>query len=330
VLILIAVAVLLRGNHYLLLRGTDRRSKGGRYLHSIITKVRDEDLYLVEWIEYHARLGVAHFYIYDDSAASDTKRLLRKYIADGTVTYTSQHSENGGHQLQGEMFKHWMSHYRHDTVWASQLDVDEFIHVRSKGVLLSDVLSGIDPAGICTLYISRFNFGTGGHFERPSPNLVVPTYLWKAKDKMVSGVLRKKWITASDCIEKINSVHLIDVVPGSKVIKTNDIAINHYSTKSSVEYLEKDIVRLRFTDKPLYNKLINAGCSKFKDTKQIPEKCRQLLAVLKEVHGTGALEGGFQHMPGGLFKPWDESMYVKDTGLLENYHLLTFGGGNLG
>ena len=53
---------------------------------SIVAICRGEQAYLVEWVNYHRQVGVAHFFIYDNEPAGSHADLLRPY-AD-LVTYT--------------------------------------------------------------------------------------------------------------------------------------------------------------------------------------------------------------------------------------------------
>ena len=45
----------------------------------ISTMLQNEADALVEWIEYHALLGVEHFYIYDNNSRDDLRRRLQRY-----------------------------------------------------------------------------------------------------------------------------------------------------------------------------------------------------------------------------------------------------------
>lgn len=49
------------------------------------TEVKDEDAYILQWIEYHKRLGVSRFILYDNSNNNTLAQLLNKHIHDKTV-----------------------------------------------------------------------------------------------------------------------------------------------------------------------------------------------------------------------------------------------------
>jgi hypothetical protein len=43
------------------------------------TMLRDEADAIVEWIEYHALLGVEHFYVYDNNSRDGLRQRLQRY-----------------------------------------------------------------------------------------------------------------------------------------------------------------------------------------------------------------------------------------------------------
>ena len=61
---------------------------GGRFRLAACTMLQNESHRLAGWIEYYLRLGVEHFYIYDNRStdAEDLYRVLDKYVRDGIVT----------------------------------------------------------------------------------------------------------------------------------------------------------------------------------------------------------------------------------------------------
>jgi hypothetical protein len=337
--------------------------RGNKILLAVLTKVKQEDPYLDEWIEYHYRLGVGRFYIYDDAVSAATEQLLQKYVTRGIVEYIPQHSEGGGHMLQRDMFNHWVSHYQQETVWISQLDVDEFMFIdasyKGSPVLLSALLQQIDPSTTGEIFLVRTNFGTGGNTHQPTEGGVVSNYVWKAKDRDGPNKLMRKWIVSTQCIKHINSPHMVEMVGrqsngalaaasmedgegegGCDFMKMREISINHYGTKSSQEYLIKDVLRLRFTHVDVYDQLVSDGCvdetavaalvdggkGAAEETDPRTKKCRSAFKALQHKTGmTGALRNGFQSQPGGLFTPWDASSFVEDRGLLMKYEKLMEG-----
>ena len=52
----------------------------------IETTIKNEGGSLAEWLEYHLRVGIEHFYLYDNNSNDGTRRVLQPYIDRGLVT----------------------------------------------------------------------------------------------------------------------------------------------------------------------------------------------------------------------------------------------------
>jgi len=53
---------------------------------AICVRLKNEALYLREWIEFHRIAGVGHFHIFDDGSTDGTIEVLRPYVEHGIVT----------------------------------------------------------------------------------------------------------------------------------------------------------------------------------------------------------------------------------------------------
>mmetsp|Transcript_51994 Transcript_51994/g.105935 ORF Transcript_51994/g.105935 Transcript_51994/m.105935 type:complete len:664 (+) Transcript_51994:360-2351(+) len=97
----------------------------------VCTMVRNEEPFIVEWVEYHLMLGVSHIHVYLHLTTDNTVLLLEPYILRGLVT-TRAWDFNWS-----PMYMRFQSHAWNDCsirrgasslpVWLSILDVDEFL-----------------------------------------------------------------------------------------------------------------------------------------------------------------------------------------------------------
>ena len=53
---------------------------------SIGAVFKDERDYLQEWIDFHRRVGVEHFFLYDNESSDTPEEVLTPYVDDGLVT----------------------------------------------------------------------------------------------------------------------------------------------------------------------------------------------------------------------------------------------------
>jgi hypothetical protein len=130
-----------------------------RYL-SIGSVIKDEQLYLKEWIEYHLLIGVEHFYILDNSEHNLCWEVLQPYVQAGIVTY-ERYPEKDLPQLNG--FNKLINKTRGETYWLGLIDPDEFIFIKKNKnctVLLPDTLRFFEQ--YAALAIHWLCFGASG------------------------------------------------------------------------------------------------------------------------------------------------------------------------
>lgn len=97
----------------------------------ICTMVRNEEAFVVEWVEYHLMLGVAHIHIYLHLTSDSAALLLEPYVQRGQVTLRAWDFN------WSPMYMRFQSHAWNDCaartgasslpLWVSILDVDEFL-----------------------------------------------------------------------------------------------------------------------------------------------------------------------------------------------------------
>lgn len=116
---------------------------------------KDEGPYFKEWIEWHRRIGVNRFYIYDNESTDDTRQVLAPYIEAGIVEY----HDFPGYRRQLAAYDDCLERHRLDTRWIAFIDLDEFI-VPIKDATLPEFLSRF--ADVPVVEINWLVFGSGG------------------------------------------------------------------------------------------------------------------------------------------------------------------------
>lgn len=215
-----------------------------KYL-SICALVKDEALYIREWIEFHLKQGVEHFFLYDNGSTDQTKQEVAEYC--DKVTW---------HDLPGRMqqrvaYNHMLRHHRSESEWVSFTDVDEFLFANSPTKRLSAMLEKFEEcAGVAVHWLI---YGSSGHLEY-SPEPVTQRFTRRADcvNPHVKSIMKLK-----DTYSTGNNVHtfrahglIVDenfaVQPEEYAYVTpataNILRINHYVTKSKTEC---EVKRLR-------------------------------------------------------------------------------------
>jgi Glycosyltransferase family 92 len=104
------------------------------YQVSICAIFQNEANYLKEWIDYHHKIGVEHFYLYNNDSLDNPEAVLQPYIDEGIVTLTHWHSVpeemdfwHFSFYVQTGAYKDAIERSKHRTKWLAILDTDEFI-----------------------------------------------------------------------------------------------------------------------------------------------------------------------------------------------------------
>lgn len=126
----------------------------------LIVKDEEED-YLREWVEYHRRLGVEVFIIYDNESQVSVKETLADYIGQGLACVLETH----GKFMQDMVYTHCLHFFGGMTKWLGFLDADEFL-VPHTSDDLADFLVPYEAYG--GLAVNWVLFGSAGHERKPN------------------------------------------------------------------------------------------------------------------------------------------------------------------
>ncbi|MDD3470503.1 MAG: glycosyltransferase family 92 protein [Thermoguttaceae bacterium] len=233
-----------------------------RYL-SVCAIFRNENSWLDEWIQYHERLGVEHFYLYnhdDDTQVSDL--ILRPYVERGLVD--NIHVNDDFHDLlqriqrseiQNAVQADVMRRSAGQTQWLAVIDLDELILPRCTNDLRS-FLEEFEPHS--GLAMNWNIFGTSGFIRRP-PDML-HSLVHRAEDQwgpngFVKSIIRPDRVN----ISAIYGSHQFPCHTGETVnenhepvnwhahsISTNKIRVNHYLLRSWQDFWEVKATRGRF------------------------------------------------------------------------------------
>ena len=241
------------------------------YQLSLILIFKDEAPYLQEWLEYHLMLGVQHFYLYQNNSTDDYAVVLQPYIDQGLVTLI----EWPDHPGQYSAYYHWYQNYRHESYWASFIDIDEFL-CPFKETSLVDMLRQYEKYPVVLVYWKLF--GTSGIMQHDYNKLVVEQYHCSRPKLFSEGKII--YNTRFDAATNLITMHGMDVkwhgikIPPVNTFKRfivwdlhhvnwkNDavLQLNHYWSKSFESWRqkhEKGSVEkgIRYRDYPFFERL---------------------------------------------------------------------------
>jgi hypothetical protein len=213
---------------------------------SVVTVFKNEVSYIGEWIEYHLRVGVDKFFLFDNDSTDHPKRVLCQYIEDGIVNYTHW----PGKAQQIPVYTFCLQHLRRVTFWIAFIDVDEFIVPVSRESI-PQILRFFEKSGGLIMY--WVVFGSGGE-KKWKPGLVMErftdhlelSHLWshivksivnpRVARSMSVHEARYQGTSSRDCHGKLLRGWVNWV---NRTAVHDCIRVNHYWTKSSEEWAMK-------------------------------------------------------------------------------------------
>lgn len=135
-----------------------------KYELSVCAQFRDEGPYLDEWLTFHVRAGVEHFFLYNDSSTDNFEEVLRPWMEAGLVTL--DHSRG---RTQEEIYTHCLGKARLKTRWLAFIDLDEFLFT-PPGLPLSECLKHFEDSA--AVFVFWKIFGSNGRSRQRSTGVI--------------------------------------------------------------------------------------------------------------------------------------------------------------
>ena len=135
---------------------------------AVCTRLKNEAIYLTEWLEFHLIAGVGHFYIFDDGSTDATLDVLAPYERRGIVTVQRgvDHSHDADHGRFGHRDQ-CIAENRANATWIAMIDADEFLFP-SEGLDLRAHLASKCSSNLAFLMLRWHIFGSNGIAHRPN------------------------------------------------------------------------------------------------------------------------------------------------------------------
>jgi hypothetical protein len=207
--------------------------------------VKDENEYLKEWMEYHLKIGVQHFYIYDNESKISVSETLSKIGLLQFATVIMVY----GKAKQVRAYNDCLIRNRNCSQWTGFIDIDEFIVPKSTNGDLKGFLKGFEQFG--GLGINWLVFGSSGHLKRTNrPQL--ESFLLRSEESFPVN-RHVKVIVQSKFVKRSIGAHLFsfkesygavnekgkEITSSYSDISVEKIQINHYYCRSLEEYQDK-------------------------------------------------------------------------------------------
>lgn len=221
---------------------------------AFVLSAKNEAQYIEEWINFHAKQGVSHFLIYNDSSSTDNLHdVLKEYIDAGLVTY---HVIGGGLARQEDIYNMAVAKYKKRFKYMGFIDADEFVFLRKTSAgengnlckFLDDFMSEYPNAG--GIGVNWLIFGSSGHEKKPEGGVLKNFVMCAEKDfgpnhlikticdpMKVLGICNPHFAVYRRGFYNLNENGEVIENSFAQNVSFEKIRINHYYSKSKEEFI---------------------------------------------------------------------------------------------
>lgn len=183
-----------------------------QYEISVAVITKEEHHYLKEWIDYHHRVGVDHFYFYDNNLSDETEKVLLPYVESGLVEYIRWPNlwpkEVFAQGCQIYAYRDALSRATGQTKWLALIDTDEFILPTKYSDLKETLAKEYENKPL--IFINWRMFGTS-YVSLPPPCLLLP-HLIKCAKKENTMNRWGKILFQPEALVRVTNPHINDGV----------------------------------------------------------------------------------------------------------------------
>lgn len=265
---------------------------GHEYKISIVAITKNDHDHLKEWIDYHLKVGIDHFYIYDNNDHDLTLKLLEPYIEKNIVEYTLWPSAPFGKPFwlncQPAAYRNCLEKASGHTEWLAIIDTDEYI-LPMEGTSVREILDKYYSSHH-KMYINWKLFGTSYFWGGPGTSILY-NLTRCAKPSEPRHLVGKSIVrpeTVSNMYDPHYAVSAYPFFNGSGSLWVNQyedryLRINHYTFGDEYNFVTYKIPRwLKAEAAGLDLKSAEEGLRKLND-QYCEDECFKMIELLEKL-----------------------------------------------
>lgn len=215
--------------------------------------VKNENLYIREWIEYNKKLGFANIILYDNNdseGGEDILPVIQEYIDSGFIIY---HYFKDKKVCQAEAYNECYKKYKDKYEWIAFIDADEFFYINDKDI--NSLLSNKRYNGKNVIKIAWRVYGDNDHLHyeagpvlkrfTTSPHITISHFAPNYKVILRNNIDRvcftgPHFIVSTPDLVACNSLGTM-LNNGTSIVinEFSNIYIKHIWCKSTEEFIKK-------------------------------------------------------------------------------------------
>ncbi|NDY56449.1 glycosyltransferase family 2 protein [Desulfovibrio sulfodismutans] len=217
----------------------------GRNYLGLCAIVKDEHLFLEEFVAYHQAIGFETFILYDNESAIPVAHTLRAQVERGLVRVVPVRGES----MQMPCYTHCLETFRDQAAFLAFLDADEFMVLKKHADARLCVLDYEKHPGLAMHWVT---YGSSGHLGRPG-GLVLDTYTQALAGNVQNNHHVKCIVNTALAVAARDPHQFVFREPGMCCVDERGmpvtsalspfcadvVQVNHYSFKSQEDYEAK-------------------------------------------------------------------------------------------
>ncbi len=136
----------------------------------VVTSMKNEGPFILEWIAYHLSIGVSHFLVYTNDCSDPTNALLDRLAAHGVVTRIDNpvRPETGEKPQHAALKDATRQEVYRSADWVLTIDLDEFLNVHVGDGTIPEFLAAANHPNVASFTWKFFgNAGIAAFEDRP-------------------------------------------------------------------------------------------------------------------------------------------------------------------
>ncbi|MBU3261480.1 glycosyltransferase family 2 protein [Roseovarius sp. PS-C2] len=170
---------------------------------TIVTTMKNEGPFMLEWVAYHRAIGFTDFLIYTNHCDDGTDRIAMRLEELGVVQHVYNQFKQGASPQRVALRRARREKIYDETDWIICSDCDEFLNVRADGGTLDDLFEAVGGADAISLCWKIFGCGDRVAYE---DRFVTEQFTWGAQEDFrgkYKALGLKTLFRPSDAITKI-------------------------------------------------------------------------------------------------------------------------------
>lgn len=134
-----------------------------KYYSALCLLIKNENRYLLEWLDHHNEIGIEHFYIYDNGSTVPVLETIKEYKDGYYLEKTTIIKWVGTFKhMQHQCYEHCLLHFGNESRWIGFVDTDEFMTTDEN---INELLKDYED-DFC-LWVPWEMYNSNGHIEDP-------------------------------------------------------------------------------------------------------------------------------------------------------------------